>query len=503
MLPILICSLLVIEVLSDQIYPAIEKLKVQLENDGWIDCESKELIQASTCSGDDLLWLECYLVPENGLCSRQNILTNTGETLTYTFTFYKPTFQSTDIVINNQKNTGSVTIQDDLGRVTIQQQSTSSSIKINQKGAYFTGLTISKDCNPNCKSCVDGFCNQCNDNDYLYNYNCQSNDCDLSIINNNFITSSTGAIQNGQYVVSLVYNFKIAFCLIPKVYLTKGLKDSTILKILDQNQVSYISTSGTPNSLQITLSLDEVQNNCQQFETTSAYVYQCYIGVALTSSKITQFLAIIIGQISVERATQNVEQFTQAVSITGDSNGTVGPVFVVSETVNQEINADKKKLTVTQSILDPQFSNYQIIYMEAYIIQNGKTYTLNLDYSIQKGASTTFGFIWDDSNFNPSLDFQSHINSLAEPASRLLRRRQLEVSLKREQLQVMYQVQSQNIFQSTKLNKKNSWSEFIVVVAGLIGMTFIIYLSKVVYNHYKKKEEKNQTQIPKDEQKMG
>ncbi|CAD8192006.1 unnamed protein product [Paramecium octaurelia] len=503
MLPILICSLLVIEVLCDQIYPAIEKFKVQLENDGWIDCQSKDSIQASTCSGDDLLWLECYLVPENGLCSRQNILTNTSETLTYTFTFYKPSFQSYDIAINNQKNTGSVIIQDDLGRATIQQQSTSSSIQLNQKGAYFTGLTISKDCNPNCKTCVNGFCTQCNDNYYLYNYNCQSNDCDLSIIDKNFITSSTGAIQNGQYIVSLVYNFKIAFCLIPKVYLTKGLKDSTILKILNQKQVSYITTSGTPNSLQITLSLDEVQTNCQQFETTSAYVYQCYLGVALTSSKITEFLAIVIGQISVERATQNVEQFTQAISITGNSNGEVGPVFVVSETINQEINADKKQLTVTQSILDPQFSNYQINYMEAYIIQNGETYVLNLDYSIQKGAKTTFGFIWDDSNFNPSLEFEFHINSLAQPTSRLLRRRQLEVSLKREQLQVQYQVQSQNLFQSSELNVNHSWSEFMIIILGLIGIAIIAYLSTVLFKHNKKPEINNQQKLQNSDQKMG
>ncbi|CAD8081318.1 unnamed protein product [Paramecium primaurelia] len=477
MLPILICSLIVLEVLSDQIYPMMDQYKIQLENDGWIDCQSKAAIQASTCSGDDLQWLECYQVPENGLCSRQNIITNTSEILTYSFTFYKPTFQNFDIAINNEKNTGIIKIQNDIGRATIQLSSTTSSIKINQKGAYFTGLTISKECNPNCKSCDNGFCTKCNDNYYLFNYICQSNDCDLSIINNNFITSATGAFQNGQYLITLKYNFKITFCLIPKIYLTKGLKDSSIQKILDNNQIQYILASDIPDSLQITLSLEQIQTDCESFETTQAYVYQCYIGVALTSSKITQFMSIIIGQISVERATTSVTQYTQAISISDSSNGQVGPVFVVSETIHEELNIDKKRFTAIQTILDPQFSNYQINYKEAYIFQDGNYYNLTFDYQIQKGVTTTFGFIWEDQNFNPNSEFDFYINSIAEPISKLLRRRQLEVSLKREQLQVIYQVQNQNTFkQSPELNKEKDWTYMIIAMTGILGVSIAILL---------------------------
>ncbi|CAD8084271.1 unnamed protein product [Paramecium sonneborni] len=496
MLPILILSLFTLSVKSNQIYPATDQLIIQLENDGWIDCENKNTIKATTCSGDDIEWLECYLIPENGLCSKQNIEINTGETVNFLFTFYQPTFNTYDIDINNNKNTGILQIYNDLGRAAIQLQSSNFSIKINQKGAYFTGLIISKECNPNCKLCDKGFCIQCNDKHYLYNYICLSDNCDLSLINQNFITSTTGAIENGQYVVTLKYNFNLANCLIPKIYFTKGIKDSSIQMILDRNQIQYTLTSQIPDSLKIYLPLNQVQTNCESITTTSAYVYQCYLGVALTNSKITQFMAILIGQISVERATQSVSQYTQALSIPDNSDVQVGPVFVVSETVSQNLNANQNKLTVVQTISDPELSNFQINYKEAYVIQNSESYNLTLDYFIQKGVATTFGFIWKTGLFDPYSEFQFIINSEAKPAMNQTRRRQLEAQFKREQLSVIYQVKDEKIFninQKSNTNDNDEISDEIVFTIAISGILVVSGLIVLLSRFIKKKPEIEQT----------
>ncbi|CAD8117017.1 unnamed protein product [Paramecium sonneborni] len=494
MLQILILSLINLEILSNQIYPKTDQLLLQLENDGWIDCENKNLIQATTCSGDDIQWLECYLVPENGLCSKQNIEISNDEIVNFLFTFYEPTFETYDIDINNNKNRGKIQIQNDLGRATIQIQSSKSSIKINQKGAYFTGLTISKECNPNCQTCDNGFCTQCNDKHYLYNYICQSDSCDLSIINQNFLTSTTGAIENGQYVITIKYNFNIAFCLVPKIYYTKGLKDSSIFMILERNQIQYTQTSQSPDSLKIYLPLNQVQTKCQQITTTSTYIYQCYIGVALTSSKITQFMAILIGQIFVERGTQSISQYTQTIPIPDSLDVEVGPVFVISETVSQNLNADQNKLTIVQTISDPELSNFQINFKEAYVIQNQNTYNLTLNYILQKGVSTTFEFIWKDGLFDPYSEFQFFINSEAKPAIDETRRRQLETSIKREQLSVIYQVKDSKTFNINKQSKKTDGVSdeiiFAIALGGILGLSFFIFLSQILYK--KIKNSKNQ-----------
>jgi hypothetical protein len=62
--------LLLYHVLGDQIYPTVSTKNIQLENSGWIDCTSKAEILPTNCQGDDLMWLECYVVPKNGLCSK-------------------------------------------------------------------------------------------------------------------------------------------------------------------------------------------------------------------------------------------------------------------------------------------------------------------------------------------------------------------------------------------------------------------------------------------------
>ncbi|CAD8106711.1 unnamed protein product [Paramecium sonneborni] len=471
--------------LGDQIYPIKSNSETQLENNGWIDCSTQEEVIPQNCQGDDLLWLECYVVPQNGLCTKQNINTKTQDMLNYVFTFYKTTLQTCDIEINGQSKTEIMNQKDDLNKAMFKYSGDNVKIKIKNYGTLFTGLTISKDCNPNCQRCLQSFCDQCYDDSfYYYNYRCSKLFCEQQInkLNSKSLLNSQGSYSDSVFTLEFLFNINLGDCLIPKVYYTYKIENSQIKYILQENQVFL--KKDTSNTLIAQLPLKQIIENCQLINTTTAFVYQCYIGIAITSELSTQYLAVTISQLTIEKGTESTLPYVQSLNIPSDENVSIGPVFLVSETLSLQTDSNLKQLTVLQTISDPEFSNFRIHYYEAYLIQNNKTITLNLQIEIQQTINTTFIFTWTDPLFDPSQSFSFQINSEAKPVLNN-RRRRLDIPLKRENLKVNYNAQNIQVYIPNTLIFDPSFKAGPLVGILVGAFAIIAIIITVAYYKYK------------------
>lgn len=109
-------------------------------------------------------------------------------------------------------------------------------IKILGTNAQLSNLLITTECD---YTTID--CSECQEGEFLYNYICTSDSCfdQLSQVTTQMMVSSMGELDaENNYQLSVIFNVPIGDCLVPKIYLTKSLTDTTILSVLESNQLT-------------------------------------------------------------------------------------------------------------------------------------------------------------------------------------------------------------------------------------------------------------------------
>lgn len=71
---------------SEILYPHPQKLPIQWSNEGaWHSCSNNSVIRSQNCNPDNEKFVECYKIPEEGLCSD---LISSSVDMLYAFTSF-------------------------------------------------------------------------------------------------------------------------------------------------------------------------------------------------------------------------------------------------------------------------------------------------------------------------------------------------------------------------------------------------------------------------------
>ncbi|CAK60069.1 unnamed protein product (macronuclear) [Paramecium tetraurelia] len=464
--------------------------KIQWEDNNWMNCETKTQIQPTKCSEDELHWEECYKVPNEGLCTINDIKTTFQGELYFYIAFELGSrddiIHQYDIEINrNRYQWLQQAIQ------SLKLDSNSISIKIITPGLVISGLTIRNTPFSNNSTC--------DDTSFYFNYQCLPEYCldQISSINSSTHTGSTSQIDqitNNLQIIS-TFSIPLIYCLVPKVYLTKSIEDNTITTILPDEQVNLDDNDN--RVLYYYLTPSQYQN-CENFQTQEAIVYQCYIGIALAVNKVTQYLLMLISQIIVQKSTNAYTNSIQTFEIpTSNSESfTIGPIIIFSDASNSIVDTNSMLIQTTQTIIDPNYQDYQIHFLNAKMTQNSNTIDLKLEEEQQTGSIKVITLSYDSNNFDQQQNYSISIRSSLTMNStrRLLGQRniipQLQIRSSVDGNKVEYQ--KIKIYSNQESTLQGGYLALIFIAVLLFSLLFIIVtillLQKVDDKYFKIKQ---------------
>ncbi|CAD8203173.1 unnamed protein product [Paramecium pentaurelia] len=493
---------------AEMIYPILNKAyKTQWEDNVWINCETKSDIQPKKCYEGELDWQECYEVPKEGICLANYITTTQQDLLQFNITF--------NTSANNNTNQGQI-VEIEINKNSLQLQllnysilekvkidSNIISLKILTSSLVLSDLSIYT---PNHITHSQNELSVCLNEYSLFNYKCIPQSCfdQISNINSDTHISSISQIEQNTTNLLIKSTFKIPLieCLIPKIYLTKSIEDNTITTILSDEQVKLNENDNS--ILEYYLTPEQFQK-CYHFETQQAIVYQCFIGVAITINKKPQYLLMLISQIEVQKSTQTYTNSIQIFEMpTSDTESTiVGPIIIFSNASNSIIDTKNNLIETTQNILDPNYQDYQITFLNGTITQNLTIIPLKLEDERQNGSIKELILSYDNNNFNENQNYNISISSslTLNQTRRLLGQRN-----------IIPQMQIQNSFDGTKVSQstvtfnvnqqsslQGGYLALIFIAVILCSLFFIIatiVLIEKVENKYFKIKQKEDKQIP-------
>ncbi|CAD8203661.1 unnamed protein product [Paramecium octaurelia] len=487
---------------AELIYPLMnQENTAQWEDNIWMNCETKTQILPTKCSEGELDWGECYKIPSEGLCTINDIKTTSQGELYFVVDFLRDKeddiLRSYDIEINrNRYQWIELTVN------SLRLDSNSISIKILTPGLVIAGLTIRNTPTPFSSNSI------CEDNFFYFNYNCIPQICSdsISTITSSAHNYSLSLIEQNTNNLKITSQFNIHLnnCLVPKVYLTKSIEDDTITKILTDDQVKVDETDKSVLLYYLTPSQYQ---SCENFETQEAIVYQCYIGVAISVNKATQYLLMLISQIMVEKSTGAYTNSIQIFEIptSNSESSTIGPIIIFSDASNSLIDTSNMLIQTTQTIVDPNYQHYQINFLNATMTQDSNTIDLKLEEQQQIGLKKEFTLSYDSNEFDKQQNYSISISSslTLNSTRRLLGQRniipQLQIYNSFDGNKVEYQ--EVNIYLNQQTTLKGGYMALIIIAVTVCSLLFImvtIVLVEKVENKYFKIKQNEDKRTPTD-----
>ncbi|CAD8120841.1 unnamed protein product [Paramecium sonneborni] len=449
------------------IYPNLKSQNFQWEDQIWMDCKTEKLIVPTNCENNDQNWQECYEIPEQGLCLKNELKILQHSTYNLIFNFQNLNNKVPQIFLNDNNYEQKSFQNNKIVIQTILNQS-NLNIKILGVGAKLQKFSLTSDCNLNCQQCNGNFeCTQCFNDFSMINYQCIPDTCfeTLGDLTTESAQNANSLIdQKGEFQVTVDFNVELGQCLVPKVYLINEIISNKIEFTLARNQI-YLKSK---KQLFFYLTLDQINEYCKIIvQNKEKNIRQCSLGVALTTAQITQYNLILLGEITTNLQTSSSISSTQVINI--PENGKV-QLEVSNEITNVQINEDV--LTITQKIYNDDLKIDNINLREAYLVQNGQQYdSLDFLVSFVKGQLITYKFKIKETH----IKFDQYIDLVL--TSELIQQRRI-LTQDRSQLKIGYNAKNSIQFlpnELLQLNQNNNSTS--TVKYQIYAITAILLLS--------------------------
>ncbi|CAK56631.1 unnamed protein product (macronuclear) [Paramecium tetraurelia] len=474
------------------VYPNLGSSKVQWEEQIWMDCKSEQLIVPTNCKNNDQNWIECYEIPESGLCLKDKLKISKQSTYNLIFTFQNLSTQTPQILINDSKQEQKSYPNNQIIIKTVLDQQ-KINIKILGTNSKLQKFALTTDCHLNCKECDANFeCTNCIDHFSMINYQCIPDSCfdTLSGLTTQSAYKANSLIdKQGMYQVTVDFDVNLGQCLIPKVYIIQEIKSNKIEYVLASNQISLNSEK----QLSFHLTQDQVTQYCKiMVQDKTKIIRQCSLSIALTTAQIAQYNLLLLGDITTNLETSASISTTQIITIPEDGNI---QLEVTNEITKGQVNNDL--LTITQAIYNEDLKIENVMLKEAYLEQNGQAYdSLDFMLSFVRDQKITYKFKIKKSD----IKFDQQIDLVL--SSDLLASRRV-LTQDRSQLKIQYKATNSIKFLPNELSQMNSNTDSkanyliygITIFLVLSLLITIVWHNKSKKNHYVIGEEVNQKNI--------